>query len=189
LVPLYFVTGISGSGKSTVRNYLKMQGYEAYATDEDGLAAWYDKVTGEEYPGYPSSDERTPEFSQRFAWMMSRAGVAQLATDAAERPVYLCGAVANELELLDLFAVVITLDVDVETLRRRLASRTNNDFGKSAHELAQIISWHADDFAAYRRTGHIIVDAARPIDEVVRDVLAHTVGDQGGMRQAWSNHQ
>src|SRR3954454_8904291 len=169
--------------------HLRGRGYEAYAIDEDGFAGWVDQVTGEEYPGYPSSHERTLEFSERFAWKVSRARVAQLAADAADRPIFLCGAVANELEVLDLFPTVITLDVDVETLHRRLASRTNNDFGKSAHELAQIVAWHADDFAAYRRAGHIIVDAARPIDEVVRDVVAHTVGDQGGTRQARPNNQ
>jgi thymidylate kinase len=188
-VPLYFVTGISGSGKSTVREQLTSQGYEAYATDEDGLAAWYDKVTGETYPGYPSSQDRTTEFSERYAWLMSRAQVAQLAADAADRPIFLCGAVANEQEMLDLFAAVITLDVDVATLHRRLTSRTNNDFGKSAHELAQIVAWHADDFAAFRRAGHIIIDAARPIDEVVRDVLAYTVGEQSGTGQPPPNDQ
>jgi broad-specificity NMP kinase len=152
-----------------------MQGYEAYATDEDGYASWFDNESGEEYAQRTTAEERTPEFGQRYSWQVSLDKVRQLAADAAQRPIFLCGAVANEVEVWDLFAVVIALDIDTETLKQRLATRTNNDFGKSSHELEQILTWHTDARAAYRRAGHIVVDATRPIDEVVREVLALTV--------------
>lgn len=179
-VPLFFVTGISGSGKSTVRNHLRMRGYEAYATDEDGYASWFDNETGEEYSQRTTSAERTPEFGQRYSWKALPGRVRQLAAAATRRPIFLCGAVANEVEVWDLFSGVVALDIDTETLKQRLATRTNNDFGKSAHELAQILAWHADARAAYRRAGHRVVDAAKPIDEVVDQVLALTVGPVSG---------
>jgi thymidylate kinase len=90
--------------------------------------------------------------------------------------------VANEIEFWDLFAAVIALDVDSGTLQRRLASRTSNDFGKSAHELAQVLSWHSDARAAYQRAGHLIVDATKPINDVVDEVLALTVGRESTRR-------
>jgi len=175
-MPLYLVTGISGSGKSTVRNHLRMRGYEAYATDEDGYASWFDDETGEEYSRLTTSEERTPEFGRRHSWRISRTKVTQLAADAAEQPIFLCGAVANEVAVWDLFAGVVALDIDTETLKQRLASRTNNDFGKSDHELEQILRWHADSLAAYQRAGYRVVDATKPIDKVVDQVLARTVG-------------
>ena len=105
-----------------------------------------------------------------------RTDVARLAASAAERPLFLCGAVANELEFLDLCPRVVALDVDTETLKQRLATRTTNDFGKSAHELQQVLGWHAQVRAAYGRPGHSIVDATKPIEEVVQAVLALTFG-------------
>lgn len=153
-----------------------MQGYAAYATDEDGYASWFDNESGEEYSQRTTSEERTPEFGQRYSWKVSQDKVMQLAADAAERPIFLCGAVANEAEVWDLFACVVALDIDIETLKQRLATRTNNDFGKSHHELEQILAWHADGQASYLRVGHRLVDATKPIDEVVRDVIALTVG-------------
>lgn len=157
-----------------------MQGYEAYATDEDGYASWFDNETGEEYSQRTTSAERTPEFGQRYSWKVLPDKVRQLAAAAAARPIFLCGAVANEVAVWDLFAAVIALDIDTQTLKQRLATRTNNDFGKSDHELAQILAWHAECQAAYRRAGHRVVDAAKPIDEVVRQVLSLTVGPAAG---------
>jgi thymidylate kinase len=179
-VPLYFVTGISGSGKSTVRNHLRRQGYLAYATDEDGYASWFDNETGDEYLQQTTSAERTPEFGRRYSWKVPRDKVLQLAADAAERPIFLCGAVANEVEVWDLFAGVVALDIDTDTLKQRLASRTDNDFGKSDHEREQVLAWHADSRAAYHRAGHLVVDATKPIDDVVDQVLALTVGRPSG---------
>lgn len=124
-MPLYRVTGISGSGKSTVRNHLRARGYETFSTDEDGYASWFDNETGEEYRRRTTSAERTPEFGRRYGWKLPRDRVEPLTTDAPERPVFLCGAVANEVEVWNLFAAVIALNVDTETLKGRLAKRTN----------------------------------------------------------------
>ena len=39
---LIYITGISGSGKSTVLRELAKQGYEAHGVDEEGYADWID---------------------------------------------------------------------------------------------------------------------------------------------------
>lgn len=56
-------------------------------------------------------------------------------------------------------------------MRRRLATRTNNDYGKAKHELAGILDANATWEAAYRDRGASIIDATRPLDAVVADVL------------------
>lgn len=157
-MPLYFVTGISGSGKSTVCEYLKLPDYEAYATDEDGLASWFDNVTGEEYVQRTTSAERTPEFGQRYSWKMPRTRAAQLAADAVDRSIFLCGAVANEIEVWDLFAAVIALDIDTETLHKRLAASTDR-------RAARMITETAPTVAADRKT-------------TLNDYAARSFGDQ-----------
>jgi hypothetical protein len=40
--------------------------------------------------------------------------------------------------------------IDDQTLRRRLAARVSNDFGKSAEELAMVLGWNATTEATYR---------------------------------------
>jgi hypothetical protein len=46
-MPLVYVTGISGAGKSAIRGELIGMGYPAFGTDEDGYGIWLDKTTGE----------------------------------------------------------------------------------------------------------------------------------------------
>jgi predicted ATPase len=65
-VPLLFITGISGSGKSEVLAELRQRGYEAYGSDEDNLAAWYDRQTGTPLENARTPPERTSEFRKRY---------------------------------------------------------------------------------------------------------------------------
>lgn len=44
-MPLIYITGVSGTGKSTVWAELKNRGIEAYDVDEDGLARWQNNKT------------------------------------------------------------------------------------------------------------------------------------------------
>lgn len=167
-MPLILVTGISGAGKSTVCQELKSRGYEAYDSDEDNISAWCDNETGEKV----TASERTPAFRARHSWKMTRARVEDLAGRAKNHPVFLCGVATNENEVWDLFCKVIALTVDENTLRQRIFHRSTNDFGKAVHEWNEILAWQRNTEAAYRQFGHIIIDATRPLSQVVDEVLS-----------------
>jgi hypothetical protein len=91
--------------------------------------------------------------------------------DTGPGVTFLFGAVANEREVWDLFDGVACLVIDDDTVRRRLATRTTNAFGKQPEELERILEWNRDHGAAYRRAGATIIDGARPVDQVVDAVL------------------
>jgi hypothetical protein len=171
-MPLIYVTGISGSGKSAVLKELRSRGYEAYGTDEDGIAAFYDNHTGEKLANPPGTAAgRTPEWRSRYTYKMGRDEVGRLATHATDGPVFLCGVAANENEVWDLFSKVLALVIDDDTLELRIATRTNNNFGQVPHELESILKWQAGAEKTYRRHGVTMIDATRPIAEVVDDVV------------------
>jgi ribose 1,5-bisphosphokinase PhnN len=65
----------------------------------------------------------------------------------------------------------VCLVIDDETLRRRLAARTTNEFGKQPGELEAALARNQDAEAQYRNFGVTTIDATRPLDAVVRDVL------------------
>jgi hypothetical protein len=52
-----------------------------------------------------------------------------------------------------------------------LATRTTNAFGKQPEELAAALAWNRIAPERYRELGASIVDASRPLDDVVRHVL------------------
>lgn len=124
-MPLIYITGISGSGKTTLRNELRRRGYQAFGTDEDQLAFYYDNQTGKPLKQSVPAAIRTPEWRLKHTWKVARADVEKLQEKAKDEPVFLCGVVANDVtELWDLFETVIALTIDEETMRHRIMTWT-----------------------------------------------------------------
>lgn len=169
---LIYVTGISGSGKSAVCEELKKRGYEAHEGD-DNLSAFYHKETGVMVDRPTTVTDRTPEWRDQHQWKMSRDKLLKLKKDSANKPVFVCGVAANEDEYLDVFDKVFALMLDLETMKHRIKTRINNDFGKSKHEMDTLIQWHQDTERYYRVAGAHTIDAANPLSEVVDQILSN----------------
>ncbi len=172
---LIFITGVSGTGKSTVCQGLKSRGYEAYDVDDDGLGRWQNKESGYIHPKSSiKAHQRTQSFLDNHLWVVPRQKVEDLAKLAMNKKVFLCGVFSNENEMFDLFSKIIALTIDKETLINRIKSRTNNDFGKSEHELIHILDWHKEVNKSYKRSGHVIIDSTKGLDQVIDDIIKST---------------
>jgi shikimate kinase len=169
-VPLVYITGLSGAGKSAVCEELRRRGYDAHDTDREDNAVWVHRVTG---AITPSADvaARSGDWLDEQEWRLVPSRVEALTSRGDGQVVFLCGATANEDEVWHLFSRVIYLAIDEDTLRRRLASRTSNDFGKTPQELAAILEWHKDSESNYRRFGAHVIDATLPLDQVVDEIV------------------
>ena len=166
---LVWVTGNSGTGKSTVCGMLRARGYVALDADEDGFCCWTNRDTGEVVvePAYP-----VPEgWLDRHGWVINRERVETLAEESRCRVAFLCGSVENEVDVCDLFDHIVCLVIDDDTLRHRLATRTNNSFGQHPEELAAALMWNPRMRGIYERRGATIIDALQPVAEVVKQVI------------------
>lgn len=85
--------------------------------------------------------------------------------------MYLCGGGGDEAAYWDLLDRVILLSVDNETLGHRLATRTNNSFGKAPHQREATLNAKLTWEASYRERGAVILDGTKPLDEVVAEVI------------------
>lgn len=74
-----------------------------------------------------------------------------------------------------LFTKVIALSVDEATIRSRIENREDNHFGKDPEEMKIVLDWLKRYDETYRDFGAIIVDATKPLDQVVQKVLAETI--------------
>ena len=168
-MPLFLITGMPGVGKSTVRAALKAKGYEAYDGDEDHLAKWYSIETGvaikeEDY-------ERTPEFVQAHSRDISRETIKSLASKAQDRPVFLCADPENEDGLWDLFSKIFVLVVDEDTRKHRLATRTNNNWGKLPHEVEYSLAFQKKWNANSKRFPYIRLNSSQPPETLVDQIV------------------
>src|SRR5262249_37857794 len=154
---LIYVTGISGSGKTTVQAELTRRGYTAFDTDEDEIAQWTHKVNGAITPLLADA-HRTPEFLLANEWRAEPEPVRLLANESAGRTAFLCGHVGNEDEVWSYFDNVFQLSIDEATLRRRIATRTAHDFGRRPHELELLLAWHQIIDDHYLRLGATVID-------------------------------
>jgi len=172
---LIYITGISGSGKSTVCEELKRRGYKAYDTDHDGIAFFYHNDTGEAVTKHVSAEERTPEWRLKHTWKAKREDVEKLTVEAKDNLVFLCGVTSNDAdELWDLFDHVFALTLNEEILKHRINNRTNSDSGKNPHELANLIRWQQTASEDYEKLGATLIDATQPLADVVDEIIRIT---------------
>jgi dephospho-CoA kinase len=141
--------------------------------DAAQLAFFYHNQTGKPLKHSVPAAIRTPEWRLKHTWKVARAEVEKLQENAKDEPVFLCGVVANDAtELWDLFDKVIALTINEETMRHRITTRTNDDFGKPPHEFEILLNWQKTAREDYQKLGAIIIDATQPVEAVVDDILA-----------------
>ena len=179
---LFSVPGLSGTGKSAVLSELRARGYHARGVDEDGYADWINRAAGtpDDFPR-DAPDLDLHAWYQAHDWVLSRERIDVLSRAAVRlgKPVFLCGVADGEDTVWHLFVKVLALVADAPTLKRRIADRTG-EFGKAPEELAAILRWHLGYEAAYRKFDAVIIDATRPLGEVVDEIL--TVSGQASPR-------
>ena len=167
---LFYITGVSGSGKSAVERELRKLGYEAHDVDDPDIGGAYNNLTNQ-IEAVPPASERTSEWFLAHSWRIRRDRVEVFKTQSVGRPIFICGTAGNEHEVLDLFDEVVHLDIDEATLRFRISSRENNDFGKTASELRMILERHAAARRSYRQAQARVIDATQSVSEVVGEIL------------------
>lgn len=168
---LIFVTGISTSGKSTIAKELIKRGYEAYDTEHNGISAWFNKESGKRAAEFGHVPERTKEWMNQHRWLMSEDWVKQKAVEAKNKTIFLCGGSSDMSKILPILDKIIWLKTDEGTIRKRVNNPRDHTYGTQPHELEKIIKGNIEHEQEYRDLDAIIIDARKPLDEVVDEVI------------------
>jgi hypothetical protein len=97
--------------------------------------------------------------------------VRALVADHQEPVTFFCGGSRNFSKFIDLFDEVFVLDVDLDTLHRRLDQRPQDEWGSKPSERELVVRLHRtkEDVPG---TG-VVIDATRPLAYVVGEILRH----------------
>jgi thymidylate kinase len=158
----YLIEGLSGTGKTSVCDELQRRGYDAVHGDRE-LA----------YQGDPETGEPTDSSAhENHIWHVDK--VKALVANQDEPVTFFCGGSRNFAKFIDLFDGVFVLEVDLETLNRRLDERPDSEWGGGKPTDRELIArWHRtkEDVP----NNGIFIDATAPIakvaDEIVRQAL------------------
>ena len=157
----YLIEGVSCTGKTSVCTELQRRGYQAIHGDRE-LSYWGDPRTGE-----PVGDTAY----EHWIWDVDK--VRALLTDQRFEASFFCGGSRNSDHFIDWFDGVFVLEIDLDTLNRRLALRTEDDWGGPAADgEANARLQHASKEDMPRNA--ITIDAMAPIERVVDEILGHT---------------
>lgn len=153
------ITGMSGTGKSSLIASLAALGYRAVDTDD----GWC---------------EPQPDGRQRWR---EDAIAALLATGDAD-VLFLAGCEENQVKFYPQFDRIILLSAPADVVTQRLAARTNNPFGKSAEDRRRILADLQEVEPLLRRIADCEIDTTMPLSEVVRAVLHCARADPATVR-------
>lgn len=140
---------MSGVGKSTIAERLSELGYKAIDIDY----------------GFSVVDERG---GQR--WDVDR--VRELLATEDVDVLFVVGSDDSQVLFYGDFDDIVLLSTPRDVMVERLASRTNNPFGKSPDELAKVLA----DLERYepmmRRSATHEIDTSKPFDRVIEEILS-----------------
>lgn len=132
------LTGMSGSGKSSVLEELNSRGHDTVDTD---------------YNGWVLDDGTWDE--TRMNELLSQQG-----------NVVVSGTVENQGRFYDYFQHVVLLSAPPPVLLQRVKNRTNNNYGKSDAQQAEIATFVESVEPLLRNGASIELDGQRPVAEL-----------------------
>ncbi|MEU6788949.1 AAA family ATPase [Nonomuraea angiospora] len=152
------VTGMSGTGKSTALEMLATRGHRAVDTDTDQWSHWVTLPDG------------SPD------WVWRESAISDLLANHREGALFVAGCKSNQGRFYPQFDQVVLLSAPAEIMLARIATRTNNPFGKRPEEREAILRDLANVEPLLRATSTVEIDASAPIDKVVQQLegLAQT---------------
>ena len=144
------LTGMSGTGKSTLVQELRRRGLAAYDADDDGFSE--------------------PRADGRWGWRAD-AVAALLAGSPDDDLLFFAGCSEEQIELP--FDLRVVLTVPEDELMARLRTRTSNAYGRTPAERSQVLADLADVEPLLRGSADLVLSTDAPVAAVADRLLEH----------------
>ncbi|MEM8859653.1 MAG: AAA family ATPase [Chloroflexota bacterium] len=158
----YLIEGVSCAGKTTVGNELQKLGYQTIHGDRE-LAYWGNLKTGDPVNGNSGKEG---------AWIWNVEKVKRLVADQSHAATFFCGGSRNSNQFIGLMDQVFVLEIDLETLNKRLATRPKDEWGGTTSE-GEAFARFQQETKMYLPQNAISIHATVPVSSVVDTILQY----------------
>jgi len=159
------ITGMSGTGKSTVILDLQARGYKAIDLDNDPFSIWVD---AEEDPAYPDNEVRPGK-----DWVWDEERVRELLATRDTELLFVSGCASNMSKFYSSFAHVVLLTAPASTIVERLQTREGNIYGRSPEELERVLRLQQTIEPLLREKADLEIDTSTPHPSTAESILRH----------------
>ena len=157
------ITGMSGTGKSSVIQELARRDYRAFDLDTPEWSHWIDA---------DASDTLTPAEGKDWVWQEDR--VRRLLSTPQDGTLFISGCAENMGRLVLLIDRVILLSAPLETIMERLRTRSVGGYGSTAEERRKVSELISTIEPMLRKSAHHEIDTRRPVTATVDEILRLT---------------
>lgn len=165
----YLITGVAGTGKSTLAKELRHRGYAAYDVEE-GFSYHTNRLTGER-ASYPTNP--TPEWYENHERVFDEKVLMNLMKKHQAEPLFICSITANQAKYYPQFDKIFLLTAPDSVVTHRLGTRTNNYFGRHPLELQRVIGRHQQFDDELKALGAQPIDSTHPIEAVADEIVSY----------------
>lgn len=150
------ITGMSGTGKTSVIRELLARGNEAHDLDTPEWSHWVPAAPG---------DDLTPGQGEDWVWQLDKVGA--LLSRSTPGPLFVSGCAENMVALLPKIDATILLSVPLATILARLAARTGGGYGHTEAERRKVAELVAVVEPLLRQSADFEIDTRQPVQATV----------------------
>ena len=169
----FLITGLAGSGKTTLSKTLSDLGYEAYDIETiPDLFKMYRIDTNELFYDYDNADLDKAKNSD---WRCDPIILKQVLSNQQNEIAFYCGIASNMDDIIHLFTKVFFLSASEHNIRARLKSREGtDDFGNTKETQDLVVSWKEWFEDDMKSKGAILIDANAKSEVIAQEILSQT---------------
>lgn len=145
------ITGMSGTGKSSVIDELRRSGYAAVETDEQ---RWLVPAP------LPDSE-----------WLWDEAKIGALLDEHAASHLFISGTRENQGRLYPRFDHRVLLTAPIEVMLRRVTTRTTNPFGSNSRDRDKITRDKENYEPVLRKGADLVIDTSTATPAAIAERL------------------